>query len=439
MNDRFDQHLRTKIYAVESDVPDHLWSAVELQLRPKKNRRRWILLLLLLVPAGVWYWSAANQSAQELTPMTKSLTSQLSSVKSPEDPDRFKEAAVELSQKENKIAEQQARSGFVSANKKSIAEPLANFSRNSKVANPFSNGSPAIDSDINPVLHQPLNNQSLQKNEKPLLLSEDAFTSLEEIRFSAIPIADPKIDICPSFSNSMEIKPFVEFGFQAGLPQKMLSNHDPELQDYKNLRERTEREKLSASVSGLVGLDIGNRLEIKTGLSSTRIFEVFDYIDESATRTITNIITDTILVNGEQKILTDTTVVTQYGQRIKYSQNRYTTLDLPLFVAYKFKVRNHQLLLQAGAIYNLRLWAKGDILSPDEEIVELKKNNTIYNKSSGFDLMAALGYELNLSEGNHLRILCSLRQNFGDFSAPQYPLSQRYKHIHIGVSWKHQL
>jgi hypothetical protein len=255
-------------------------------------------------------------------------------------------------------------------------------------------------------------------------------------------LRDPKIDVCPSFSSSLQIRPFFEVLISGGLPSKIYALRETELSNYQTLRERTEKERTSFTMQALVGADIGDRFEVKAGLGATQIFEVFDYIDESATRTIKKLIIDTILVNGVPEIRKDSSIVIEYGQRIKLSQNRYTTFELPVIAGYKFKVQNHQFFVQGGAVINLALWTKGDILTSDENITSIdtreSRSYPIFRSRTGLDIMASLGYELELSEFNRLRLQGSVRQTLGDFTASEYPLSQRYNHYHLGVSWKHQ-
>lgn len=441
MSDRFDQHIRSRIYPVETDVPTHLWEAIEQQLRPKK-KRRWIFFLIpsLLIFGLYWFITGGNyESNSELL----DLRSDVEPLKSKSDANTsFSEIPLEATFHNvrsdytaiDSAIRQNAQAYLLSASSKDLRKNKANTQQ------------AGIVREINvPIVLDSAPESTLESNvnQMPNRL-HDPLTILRQVNFAPnLQAKDPKIDICPSFSNRLQIRPFVEFSLSGGLPERKLTQNDREFSDYLTLRDRTERERISLSARGLFGIEIGDRLEVKTGLSSTRIYEVFDYIDQSATRTITTYIADTITApDGTQQVIIDTSIVTQYGQRIKYSQNRYTTLDIPLLAAYKFKVQHHQFFLQAGAIYNLALWTRGDILSPDEEIVSIDTRKgaalPIFNRNVGMDFTAALGYELELSEKNKLRILCSLRQNFGNFTRPEYPLNQRYKHLHLGVSWKHQ-
>lgn len=439
MSDRFDQNIKSRIYSLESDVPDQMWDAIELRLRPKKDRRRFLLILLPLLAILSFLLINYNPKSESSDPTVSgfhaSTISKLTGTTEGAATSAITEGAVQdlISGKDpvSVPAHQEIDSRVsVRQNKRSLT--LSQWQEQAIPAR----------SVLEAISREPANSSPGEIEETPVMPVTSSVLQTLNLSPSFI-LKDPKIEICPSFSSKVPLRPFFELALTGGVPVKMLSNQDRELDAYKNLRERTEQERTSLTINGLVGLEIGDRLEIKTGLSSTRIFEVFDYVDETATRTITNIITDTIFVNGEPRIRTDTSIVTQYGQRIKLSQNRLTSLDLPFLAAYKFNIQQHRFFLQAGGILNLALWTKGDLLDPEENIISIDSGKAssrqIFARHTGFELTAAMGYELELNEVNRLRILCSLRQSIGDYSSPQYPISQRYKQIHLGISWKHQL
>ena len=451
MSDQFDHNVRSRIYSLESDVPDHLWDAVDQQLRPERDRRWWFLLLIpVLTGLYLGYSASQNSSGREINVKAENETLTQPAIASTTD------LVISNSVDSNVLNDQaiSAKSMQVQTPSRSTEQIESKIRLKSSVLNQERVAAQDLKQafiDQNIQSNIPVEAESTEQKNASLLYPgpnsiRDGLSLLPNIKqlqfYPEIILKDPKIDVCPSFSSRLSIKPFTEFSFSGGLPQRFIEQKEPELLDYKSLREKTEKARSSFSLTGLVGINIGERFEIKTGLSATRIYEVFDYIDESASRTETKIITDTIEINGQIIIRTDTSIVTEYGQRIKLSQNRYTTLDLPLLAAYKFEIQGHQFFLQAGVIYNLALWTKGDILSSDEEIVSIDSStpstSSIFRRHSGLDLTASLGYELELSEGNQLRIFGSLRQGMGNLTTTQYPLSQRYKHLHMGVSWKHQ-
>jgi hypothetical protein len=452
MNDQFDRNIRSRIYPVETDVPDSAWQAVELQLRPRKSRR-WLFLFLLPAVFAI-YWASKQLGSKDYMALSAA-SYRAKSIVTENDSDASK-PIIQLSTdgSDNHHQDPSNASNASRPGQQKITLKTNGPIETSKITSPTNNLSikqsrltglplnPTVtDKSIEKVF--PGNTQSEIEDPSSFLVKETKIEGIPSLDFlPQTALRDPKIDVCPSFSTSVQIRPFLELLLSGGLPSKYYTLRETELSNYQTLRERTEKERTSFTLQALVGADIGDRFEVKAGLGATQIFEVFDYIDESATRTITNIITDTVIVDGVPRIRTDTSIVTQYGQRIKLSQNRYTALELPVLATYKFKVQNHQFFIQGGAIVNLALWTKGDILTSDEQITSIdtkeSRSYPIFRSRTGLDITASLGYELELSESHKLRLLCSFRQTMGDFTASAYPLGQRYNHYHLGVSWKHQ-
>lgn len=435
----FDQSLKSRIYSLETDVPDYLWEAVDQKLRARRKIRL-LLLIIPLILGTFWLTTKVFEPSSAPAPdlsvihLNKSKAYQpfLIDNENENKPQVILQAESSILVREigerNSNAIQSITPSIQSTNQIEINHELI-----AVPADPIThNNQPQIISKASSV-DSAFHHKDLKNNR---LLPLDRLELRPQIN-----LKDPKIDICPSFKSGVPLNLFLELSLMGGFPQKSLTLRDPELINYIDLREKTEKSISSFSLQGLIGLEIGDQFEIKTGIGLTRIYEVFDYIDESASRTITNIITDTILINGEPRIRTDTTIVIEYGQRIKLSQNRYTHLDFPLLAAYKFRVQEHQFFIQGGPIFNLSLWTQGDILSADGHIISIdtKNSTTSYFRSrSGLDISAAIGYELQLNEVNRLRFMASYRQAMDDLTITGNSIGQRYQHIHLGLSWNHQ-
>lgn len=454
-----DKNIKSSIYSYESDVPDGIWDSIDKQLRPKKNR--WLLWFFASIPVlGLSIFLKLNlypghsaEPANQLpnTPITyygqtvdalssadseitiaasqTSLTDQTPDAKKIDGPELPTKTA--LGPREETKEKQKNLTGPQIPNASLGFQSVLNFHKG--------------------LVHRQVEGlvQSNPSATFPKVLEADAdqirkatlITPLEG-RLLQLLRVDPKIDVCPTFSSTLRITSFFELTLLGGLANRSFDLRDQEQQDYQDLREDTEKVRSTLTLQALIGLDIGDRLEIKSGLGLTRVYEVFDYIDQSATRTITNIITDTILENGVPVIRSDTSIVTEYGQRIKLSQNRYTYLDLPILAAYKFKVRQHSFFIQGGASLNLLLRTKGDILAPDKQITSIDSRDRniypVYKDHIGIDLLGSIGYEYEFKERNALRLMLSIRHSLSDITIDAYPLAQRYDHIQLGIAWKHQ-
>jgi len=449
----FDKEVKAKLYAAETDVPDHLWTAVAKNLAPQKKRRWWLWFLIpgvlglgsgtviLLKPQDV-NRSQVKMDVNVESPLTETAMSadtELPSTKS----------AV------RKIQQLGLTTTGVAKNVKSLTENTArNKSLEKKVSFTTVQNTAEI---LSPNTGQPKSfEKSLQTSagDRP---NQSFFEPTSKAKIELAPTApietisspfldrpDPNLKICPSFARSRSIKPFMEFSFGAGVPLRTLEDRNQEIIGYKENREQTEKVRSSLAIQGMVGIEIKNQFEVKAGLGLSKIYEVFDYVDETASRTITSTIVDTLRdMNGNIiGIRIDTSITTEYGQRIKLSQNRYTFLNVPVLAAYRFKVRDHQFFVQGGAIFNLSFKTKGDIRSPEDKIQSIDTDdseNTIFRKNSGVELTGSIGYELEMSDRSSLRFSATYRHALNDLTLAGYPLGQRYKHIHLGVSLKHNL
>ena len=454
--DNSDRNIRSRIYTYESDVPDHMWNAIDQQLRPRRKRWfYWILLPALFLGAVLL---ASDEVKEFITPKEPSKMATASSFFKSNSEESAKmeghnvaTSATELTLPDHMPGGNELRKTDVIHPQTKTILPISKEAKRKEqlisswppIANPTIETRDKIGSNTGVGrVRDKATPEAVSPGQNESQPSTSLLTQLEGRLIQALWQKDPDIDICPSFSTKLRIHPFVEFGLSGGLPFKTLSLRDQELKPYQDLRENTEKTRSSITLQALAGLDIGDKLEVKAGLGFTRIFEVFDYIDQSATRTITITVIDTILVNGIPTIRTDTSTVTKYGQRIKLSQNRYSRFDIPLLAAYKFDIRHHRFFIQAGMSLNIALKTKGDILATDEQIISIDtKDRSLYpvfKSQTGFDIIGAVGYEYPLKENNALRIMASFRHSLSDITIEDYPLGQRYDHIQLGISWKHQ-
>ncbi|NND31229.1 MAG: hypothetical protein HKN76_01470 [Saprospiraceae bacterium] len=456
--DGADRDIRSRIYSYESDVPSHMWDSIDQRLRP--GRKKWFFWILIPVGLLGSIFLGLNYQQEDLpeTPNQTILPALSTSEKtfSNQEIESDHEVAGQI------LAGSQLSKNPISQSDKSAAKEITR-PKTKKILSVFSEAQlqtlPGSGQEArlgNLHTGDSLNSLAViaepkwQEDHSDLLPQRRAsnsreakeLTYLESRTLFALRDEDPNIDICPSFSSTLQIKPFVEIALWGGLPFKNLSLRDAELKPYRDLRNSTEKTRSSIAFQVLGGLDIGDEIEVKTGLGITRIFEVFDYVDQTATRTITHIVTDTIFVNGQPQVRTDTNIVTEYGQRVKLSQNSFTLFNVPILAAYKFEVGHHRFFVQGGITWNFALRSRGDILAADEQIISIdtrdRVSNPIYKSQVGIDLIGGLGYEYNLKEKNVLRIMASFTHMLSDMTIEGYPLGQRYDHIQLGLSWKHQ-
>ncbi len=446
--------FRTRLYDMESEVPDHIWSSVEARIRPRPNRRWWLLLLLVPLTLGVTLFSLSghrgtlsNHDEDGFEDLVSAEPSLLGAPDSSEmvqsEFDFGKDESEKIirttpvdSDKSTVLAQEVRSSGanILTAKKKRSAIKADYGTSNQRYAR----------------VTRAIAKETFPKKSREHLMgkhrlgrSTDLFEAIVPLEFGVWGSKDPKLDVCPTFSvGRTQVRPFVELSVQAGRPFRTLSARNAESSNYRTLREDTEQVQFDFAVMGLAGLEIGRHVEVKAGIGYRQIHEVFDYIDQSASRTIVQTITDTIHNNGIPTVIIDTSVVTEYGQRIKRSNNKLRFLEIPIIGGYNFDIGKHRVLLSGGVAVNLAFGQKGDILAPDQSIVSIGSQQSdgysIYKTKAGLDILANLGYELYANQSNAVSIMASFRWSLKDLTRSDYPLTQKYSSINLGLALKHR-
>lgn len=437
MNAMFDKTIRDKIISHEAEVPTQIWENVEKAIQPDHARPAlfWIWLSLgvavvastifMLLPSADTVQVYTHQRETEhLDPKDPQIKQEESNTRQTLDLDNPpQKSVVEISTPPTTHVSSSEASASTADSRGHQPASTSAVVPNSKFSSPLFEEHSSIElppkTSVGSHLHRP---KLVPTLEFDLLTYK----------------LDPQIEVCPTFGPKQSLRPFVEFGALAGYPIKQLRTNQDGSNDYVDLRRSTEYVRFSASANILAGLDLSEKIEVKSGVGYTRLLEVFDFVDESASRTITNIVTDTIIINGQPTIRTDTSIITEYGQRIKLSQNRYSLIEIPMLMGYSFRHKKHSMIVQGGAFLNLAFRQKGDILDTSSQILNLKaRGHEYFLNRAGLDIAAALGYQYRLGPQDQLRLLFQYRHPLESVALPQIPISQKYYQMHVGLALKH--
>ncbi|NND06273.1 MAG: hypothetical protein HKN87_07825 [Saprospiraceae bacterium] len=451
-----DKLFRDRLYDMESEVSDAIWSQVESRLKTRPNRRYWLMLLLLIPLALALRYAGPNLHTFVAEEVVKpdAFTATLAEPSSDhgqvplvtDEDEKVLESTTNGSVPALELPIKSTQSGTVPP----IKEKFAVFERPSdqlqlslsKSALPVGDRRLPSESENH---HEALPVDRLELYDFPLTQQmQEAVHPLTPLDLVIGKAKDPKLDICPTFSSEKKhLVPFLELAVQVGQPMRTLDARSSEFEDYRQLRENTERTRFGFEVHGLVGLELGNHLEVKSGIGFRQINEVFDYIDENASRrTTTIIVVDTIFNSGIPTIVYDTSVVREYGQRIKRSNNRLQFLEVPIIGGYRFNMGRHRILVSGGVALQLAFSQKGDVLAPDDAIVPLDQSQSdaypIFKPRAALDILTTLGYAFELNEINTLTAMASFRWPTAELTRSSYPLLQKYTSVNLGLAIKHR-
>jgi len=439
---QFDQTIASRLQGFESVVPATSWAAIERMLKKKNDRTPILILLLLLLLGGAGTWIGSQLSLQK-----KSIAEQRAVVAGNHEEDNFARAASPITQQEaaaplpkqdaagikpppNQGPPVTSSTGAERQNNQQLALPLPLSTKgNLKETKP----EPPNLSDLRDGRDRSIS----QENDGIARVVERAAfetATIDLLDLSGVsPQAKPRIE-CPTLKVSRSLQPFYELTLSPGFPMRSLED-SADNDAYLETRKATEKPTTTLSIDAVFGVEIKD-FEIKTGVSISQIHEVFDYIDQTSTRTVI----DTLFDPNTGEVI-DISIVREYGTRVKKTNNRYTFIDIPLIVGYRFRPRkDHSLWIRAGGYLNLLFAQRGSILSASDDLIDLKEEgSTIFKKTAGLQATASVGYEIDFSDKNSLGLQMSYRHPLSQLTLDSYPIRQQYQRLQVGFSWKHKL
>ncbi len=431
---QFDQQFAHKLQHLESAVPDTAWPAIERLLQKKKDRTPIIILLLLLLIGGAVSYGWLGLSNQQQDSLDVSTVDQESLSKmdfTTADLGGNTQTVVQITPPTG-INPGQVIQSDGDQNRSQFFSPIDAKGERTQAEKSL---------DMNDALRE--NNA-----EKPSTIEavdhrkiSDAAAARNVDIASAIDLRDlagvssltkPRIE-CPTLKVSSNLQPFFELTLSPGIPLRSLED-SADNDTYLQSRRETERPSTTFSIDATLGLEIKD-FEIRSGISVSQVHEVFDYIDETSTRTVIDTVFDPN--TGE---IRDISVVREYGTRVKKTNNRYTFVDIPVMIGYRFRPRkDHSIWLRAGGYFNLLFMQRGTILSATDALIDLKEEGSnIFRKSTGFEAAASIGYELALGEKSGLGLQVNYRHPLSQLTLNAYPIRQQYRRIQVGFSWKYK-
>lgn len=230
---------------------------------------------------------------------------------------------------------------------------------------------------------------------------------------------------CVRFGQQANLKFYIDAGFTPQWAFRTLQAKSPEYEQYAELREETERPRLSYGAGARLSMVTDFGLALRSGISFTQINEKFNYTDNSEEKiTITNIYGP----NGEF-IRTDTLI--EFGAHQQTAHNRYRMVDIPLILGYEIHRKKWTLAFNGGALFNLSLQAKGEFYSPEAmQPLDFPSDNVntvpAYRQNIGVGWFASIGLHYHLGGGLQLMLEPQLRSFPQSITHEDYVLDQQY-------------
>jgi len=198
------------------------------------------------------------------------------------------------------------------------------------------------------------------------------------------------------------------------------------------------------------GFTIGARLsrtinehwQVKSGLQYAQVNQRFSVRTENEIKTTTVITTRAVVRNpGDTTFVSDTSQLTQVGYRLRTTQNRYRSIEIPLIATYETGNYNWHWGISGGVIINAASWYSGEMLDTSYNIVPLsaKSTNGVYR--SAVNLSAYLGVSVSHRIGNDMEVFAEPYFRYGLFSSSISNLgySQSFNAAGISLGIRYQL
>lgn len=203
------------------------------------------------------------------------------------------------------------------------------------------------------------------------------------------------------------------------------------LRSFKDTGNSTYMQKRKESTRFASGFSAGlrftrvfnNSMSIRGGVNFSQINERFSFSQG-------NIVQITYIINAQG----DTTgSYTTVGTRMKTTQNRYRTIDIPLVIGYELGNGRFHANINAGAIVNLYSWQKGEILNDSLQPVSITtgKGNSPYQykTNAGLGITGGVSLYYKLNDKWHIMAEPYFRYNLSPMNKENITLKQKYNTI----------
>ena len=456
-----DHIIREKLYHMDAAYPTDLWSKIAEQLPEEKTNKKPFFLLFLIGTLLIAMYGVSSFYQGENS-SSLNATGSLAETSSPIAPAPINEGRLSVlddNEDEN--------SDIDNGTTKSSSAPIPQVKK--KTATETFNHTLPEKNKVNtnkPVINKFSTNQQelTQENLHPtsdLKNNEPTSTTLPGVRsevtlapsISSLPIKlendrsyffetleDPE---CPSFyDDKLGLYADIYWNHEYGL--RSLSSKSSEFSDYVEDRNNTETGLYSFSAGARISFIMPSGIGIKTGINYGQINEKFTFFDPDASMIRTVITIDTILVDGMETVVSDTTRTEIPGSSDITTFNRLRTFDIPLLASYSINLNGRWYAeVNAGALFNVTLSKKGRILDSSGDPMWFGGGPTqeridVYAASAGVSLYLGAGLHYVWNDTFDLILEPNLTYNLKTLTLDSYSLDQKYTRIGLitGVRYK---
>lgn len=446
----FDKNLKDNLQQYISKVDtNELWANIESEVDiVNKNKRMknrffiWLLCSGIILLGGSFYLTKIFSTTTPIVEKSQILSTPIiassSSIIEKEKDNSLLDDPTTSNTVIKKVNKTAQKNSFQNTSKKSDS-PKNNLFTNQQIEY----FSPLENQEVNNNIIQGSSNQKKKKekfvsstpiDKTPILASSFALLKNDSTFSNQLLDEDWKFAASDlnrnSINNSKE--PF-QFSFEikggASKTSRGLLRNQSEPIDYINLRKETEKVLETVHLAALVSLAHRSGFEISSGIQWTSITEKFEFEGS-------RIVSDT-MENGLYGFIINPNgdTIPVYDQVINQSEifynkktyNKYRMIGIPVLLGYHWKNGNWTLGFEGGVIANISLKTSGNIFNPQEEIIDIEKEqNKVFRSKIGLNYYLGLNGRYNITEHLQITINPSFRFFPKSFTIANYALNQKY-------------
>lgn len=440
-----ESQLRKAAENQMEEPPAFVWDNIEEQLHSKKSNRKiifwWVGAGLLISTMLVVFMFWGDQKEQDIVKVNYSkvenetITSNHSIIENESSKefdknvnkiiitpqiDKVKNKSISDIEFEKNILEIQSSNDGVNF----YTETQNTVSPNTFIENA------TISQPINILANSVTTSLTESTEDDPLILSADNKnrttldnTSIKNINLKTLNFSRPLISVntCPEFNNTLNFKPFVEFGILGGIHNTNLKGDQNPL--LFNLRNSTESTWYSTGVYGNIGFKIKRNWHLSIGAEWTMSKNKFENRKDGITKMI-------VTFDPSSGMATDTSFVS--GTIFDKGDITFHYIDIPVNFGFSFKKNKWEYGAEFTGLFNITTSVEGKALSDQEGSIFNRQEN-IYRNSVGIGIRGSLILGRRINDRYTLQIRPSYKTYFNDLNVSNYDLPTRYHLYSISV------
>ncbi len=452
-----DDFFKDRLQDFSLDAPMHIWEKMAdmpLQPEPKKDRKKWLWLLLLLPFLGIGSYLMLQQSGQpNITPPQHKDPTTINTSEEAIAQQLPAEEATPVAPNEQQEAPETIASTTSSSSDQTpniVSTDVKSFVSVEKELSKKTSASIISEASSEEALEQSTNSfgfvkstEAAQETVQEATSSQAAKSESEEqavfqarldllmteliasdIDLIPNPLGDEYME-APVFKMKKPWETTVDIMSSMDFVMRQLEAKSSDFEDYARMRNNTETFRHGISVGMRLSTVSENGFAVRSGLNYSVINEQLNFkISEEERLTVTTRYGQDGSIIGQDTSL-------QLVGNYRIVNNRYTELDIPLLVGFERGGDKVSFSLNGGLLINMLSAQKGEFVSPNTEVpVTFSSNDPnsyrAFRNRLGLGFYGSMGFYFKWKDNMQVLFEPYVKYRPGSVAVDAYVLEQRY-------------